>query len=331
MTTDRSVDLSVVITTKDRPQLLARAVASVLDLDIEHEVVVVDDGSAVPPHLPSDPRVRLVRHTDSQGANGSRNDGLAHARGRWVVFLDDDDELVPAGVRAALGALSEMSPDAAVIGTVVTVDERNGARHRHVPRSVSRGTDWLKTPRFDGHHAHNSLMAPTALLRRIGGFNPAIRSWTHDELFLRLLLVAEIRAIEDDVYVMYENPGRSTVRRQYLARADGILRTLAAHDRLFEPDSVVTADLSSSAAWHLARGGEWENARRLFWCAVRAEPWRRRTWARAAYALGGDRAYEASRVVLERYPQLGMHGQPRQVRTTGDHEGLSEVPHLPPP
>jgi hypothetical protein len=89
-------EVSVVVTTHDRPAELARAVASVLACDDGTlEVVVVDDASTPPAVVPDDDRVRLVRLATNGGVSVARNRGLAEARGHWVCALDDDDAFTP--------------------------------------------------------------------------------------------------------------------------------------------------------------------------------------------------------------------------------------------
>jgi hypothetical protein len=106
--------VSVVTSTHQRPDLLARTVASVLRqtmTDLEH--VIVDNGSGDDTwELLSridDPRVRVVRNEVSLGPTGGRNTGLAAARGDLVAFLDDDDVWAPNRLEAGLRALEEGS------------------------------------------------------------------------------------------------------------------------------------------------------------------------------------------------------------------------------
>lgn len=87
---------SVIIPTYERPAFLAEAIDSVLGQTVQDfEVLVVDDGSSVPVAVPDDPRVRLIRRELRGGAAVARNTGLAHAQGRFVCFLDDDDLYAP--------------------------------------------------------------------------------------------------------------------------------------------------------------------------------------------------------------------------------------------
>lgn len=304
--------LSVVITTKDRPGLLGRALRSVLQQrDVPVDVVVVDDGSQPPVSPPVDPRVRLLRNPLARGANAARNAGLAAVRGRWVCFLDDDDEHIAEGVAAAHAWLvAADAPDVAVIGTVTTVDEMTGQRQEHRPYSVRRGSDWLAVPQFAGHHAHNSLVAPTDALRRAGGWNEQIRAATHSELFLRLLLEVDLVALDEPMYLMYESASRPSVRKQYLDRALGTLVTLQVHDRLHGPNPTVTADLRSYAGWQFAQAGDWHRARRSFAQAFTASPTRLRTMARLTYALGGETAVRGARRVIDAAPWVAATRPP---------------------
>lgn len=286
-----TADLSVVITTKDRPDMFRRAAESAASVPgLIVDVIAVDDGSADPLVAPGHPDVRVLRHDVAQGANIARNAGLAVARGTWVMFLDDDDELDGDGVAAEVALLEHHGASAAALGTLVTIDENSGERERHVPNPLPRGTDWLAADRWTGRHAHNGLVVSGQVLRKVGGFHPGIRSWTHDELFLRLLMEVDLLTVPETVYYMYENSQRSTVRQQHLRRAQGIRDTLERHDEIHGATPIVTSNLMSAVGLHYARARQWRPAREAFAAALRADPTGRLVWVRMARALSGDRA-----------------------------------------
>jgi glycosyltransferase involved in cell wall biosynthesis len=92
--------VSVVIPTRNRPRLVHRAVESVIKQTYSDlEIIVVIDG----PDLETgnlletieDPRLRVVALEKSLGGAGTRNTGVTNSLGRWVAFLDDDDEWLP--------------------------------------------------------------------------------------------------------------------------------------------------------------------------------------------------------------------------------------------
>ncbi len=105
---------SVVIPTYNRVGKLKRALRSVVAQTIDdYEVVLVDDGSsddtpAFLASIASDKRITSIR-TPNRGVSTARNSGVAAARGEFVVFLDDDDELRPTAL-AELKRLCTGSP-----------------------------------------------------------------------------------------------------------------------------------------------------------------------------------------------------------------------------
>src|ERR1700761_3851717 len=87
--------VSVVIPTRDRRELLHRALRSVLEQSLpDIEIIVIDDGSKFDLGL-SMPgfaeKVTVVRNRFPVGAQRSRLVGAQMARGAYVALLDSDD------------------------------------------------------------------------------------------------------------------------------------------------------------------------------------------------------------------------------------------------
>jgi glycosyltransferase involved in cell wall biosynthesis len=112
--------VSVVIPTRGRPWMLARAVRSVQRQTLQaFEVVVVldgpDDESARAVEGLHDTRVRVVTLAETRGGAVARNAGVDAAKGEWIAFLDDDDEFAERKLELQLHAARAADGDVLVV------------------------------------------------------------------------------------------------------------------------------------------------------------------------------------------------------------------------
>ena len=112
--------VSVVLATRNRRTVLARALASVdAQRFRDFEVVVVDDGSTDGTAdwlRAAHPAVRLEALHACCGAAAARNRGVERARGEIVAFLDDDDAWHPSYLETQV-AQFDAHPDASLCST----------------------------------------------------------------------------------------------------------------------------------------------------------------------------------------------------------------------
>lgn len=116
--------VSVVIATYRRAALVPRAIRSVLDQTVANlEVIVVDDASpddterAV--NAIDDARVRYTRHKMNRGLPASRNTGMRLARGKFIAFLDDDDEWFPTKIEKQVALCIDRGFDAVLSASFI--------------------------------------------------------------------------------------------------------------------------------------------------------------------------------------------------------------------
>lgn len=120
--------ISVIIPTFNRPDLLKRAVQSVIHQSYKNiEIIIVDDNSEVDLQEIGDldSRIQLLRNERNRGANYSRNKGTEMAKGEFFNFLDDDDELYPEKLEKQLRLFrNNQDPSLAVVACDI-IDDRN--------------------------------------------------------------------------------------------------------------------------------------------------------------------------------------------------------------
>ncbi|MEM7590093.1 MAG: glycosyltransferase [Cyanobacteria bacterium P01_A01_bin.83] len=112
MSHTKPITVSVVIPSLNRPQIVIKAVQSALAQTLKSiEVIVVVDGpdEATVSELEkvNDPRLKIKSLPENVGCADSRNEGVAEAEGKWIAFLDDDDEWLPQKLELQLAAANK--------------------------------------------------------------------------------------------------------------------------------------------------------------------------------------------------------------------------------
>lgn len=289
--------VSVVIPTRNRAGLLPRAIRSVLEQTFgDLELLVIDDGSTddtpavLASHATVDARVRTCRLERGGGAPAARNVGIVLARGRYVAFLDDDDEWLPEKLERQVQLL-DGSPDVgAVLCPYVYEDAQGGERIAGALDVSGRG---VRRALFEGNFGTSCLIARREALAEIGGFDEQLPRLQDLDLFLRLAPVTRF--------------GFVPVPLVRVRRSGGVDHITSDGEALRSACEVVVvklerADMSRAeraegyyALGHalIARGLLFDG-RRLLGRSLRLRPWPPQRLAMALLAALGRRPYAAA-------------------------------------
>lgn len=104
--------ISVIVPTYNRPEVLPRAIDSILNQTFgDFDVHIIDGGSTDDTRdvveQYADDRVIYHRQDNDKGLSGARNIGLRFARGELIGFLDDDDEWHPTKLEKQLSRFDD--------------------------------------------------------------------------------------------------------------------------------------------------------------------------------------------------------------------------------
>jgi len=104
--------VSVIICTYNRSHLLPRAINSVLNQTYKKfQLIIVDDSTDNTEEvvkLFKDNRIKYYKH-ENKGLLAARNRGIDLAKGKYIAFLDDDDELLKQALETAIDEFSRLS------------------------------------------------------------------------------------------------------------------------------------------------------------------------------------------------------------------------------
>ena len=214
--------VSVIVRTKDRPGLLAEALASLRAQSFpDFETLLVNSGGAIPQSLlePAPGRaLRLVVPQPPAGRARSLNAGLGAARGLYVAYLDDDDLYRPAHLERLVAALDTDETCGAAFTSVDQVAQRRG------PDGLYRDGEVLFTygRPFDANRIIYknevpliALMHRRDLVEKSGPFDEAFDLYEDWDFLIRLSAVTRLRFVPETTAV-------------YRLRDDGTNATMAA-------------------------------------------------------------------------------------------------------
>jgi glycosyltransferase involved in cell wall biosynthesis len=206
--------VSVVISTFNRRPLLEEAVASVVAQSYEDwEILVVDDASSDDTwewlSALVDKRIRLFRQPVNKERSAARNRGLAEARGELILFLDDDDRLLPLALRELVDLLAEYPEAVAAVGGRIKFrDAVYRVKIPHTPWKTCREI-WPELTAAWGSVSGQNLYR-TSAVRAVGGYPEHVCIVEDRKMWLDVALIGPV-ALTPTYVMEYRDHGVSRV------------------------------------------------------------------------------------------------------------------------
>ncbi len=192
--------VSVIIPTYQRAGLVGNAVRSALSQSYtDLEVVVVDDGSTddTPGVLSQfGEGIRVIRQPN-QGLSTARNAGIEASAGRYLAFLDDDDEWMSDRLDVQVPVLDADDQVGLVFANMDVYDETG--------RFLGQWFDYHSPPPLlsvETLFLYNFIPVPTVTLRRsvlddVGWFDRSLNSCEDYDLWLRVAAAHSVHKCEE--------------------------------------------------------------------------------------------------------------------------------------
>jgi glycosyltransferase involved in cell wall biosynthesis len=278
---------SVVIPTYNRAHLVLRAVRSVLDQTFaDFEVIVADDAStddteAVVGAL-DDPRVRYLRCERNGGNAAARNLGWRSARGRFICFLDSDDEYRPAFLERVIDAFEQAPPEVGFLWTGITrVEETATGRNRATELiwqpgpAPDRYLQFLHTLRVGTDYGFSVRREAFDV---VGPFDEQLRVAVDRDFILRIVQHYGFIALPEPLVVVHDHAG-ARVRKDTTRNAAAYEILIEKHRAALEADRELWARYHYKTAWLHYHAGNKVEARRYCLEVLRKHPAHLKTWS----------------------------------------------------
>lgn len=256
--------VSVVIPTHKRPELMQRALQSVLDQDYSGfvEVLVVFDACVPfdpPVEVPPSRAVRTLTNNRTRGLAGARNTGIVAATHELVAFLDDDDAWLTSKLTRQVAAMLA-EPDAVLVGTAMEVDAGERRHTRLVPHNPVT-FDHLIQNRLAGLHSSSFLFRTDDLRHKVGMVDEEVPgSYGEDyDLLLRTARLAPILVVNEPLTVVTWQ-GQSYFFGKWLLYGQALEWLLNKHPE-FAASPKALARIEGQIAFAYAAGGQRKQGR----------------------------------------------------------------------
>ncbi len=198
------MDISVIIPTHNRAQLLPRALDSVLNQTLPpKEVIVVDDGSTdgTGTLLSEQYPQCIYLQQPNRGVSSARNQGIETATGEWIAFLDSDDEWLPGKLAAQQAAIASQS-DCRICHTE-EIWIRNGRRVNAMKKHAKSGGHIFLNCLPLCVISPSSVVIHRSLFSKIGRFDETLPACEDYDLWLQICARHPVIFVEEPQIIKY--------------------------------------------------------------------------------------------------------------------------------
>lgn len=212
--------ISVVIPTCNRPESLKRAIKSVLHQTYKNlEIIVIDDASTENYQKIikcfDKKIVTYIKNKTRKGGAYSRNIGIKKTKGKFIAFLDDDDEWMPKKLEKQMAVFNDPNVGLAVC---YSIDKRfDGIRISKPPKDA----DYTYLLKSFNLSSTSSYMVKKEVLDKVGYFDVDLPSAQEYDLALRITEYYSVETVPE--VLMIQNASKGQISENWGKKIRGVL------------------------------------------------------------------------------------------------------------
>lgn len=210
--------VSVVIPTYSRPTFLKRCIESVLNQTYKNiEIFVVDDNNPdtdarrlteeVMQQYANNPVVRYLQHEKNRNGSAARNTGWKKATGKYITYLDDDDEIANTKIEKQVECLENLDPSWGACYTGYRLIKEHGDDQISTEKRCGNVyLDALMRTMFMG--SGSNLFIRKSVVDEIGGYDESFQRNQDIEFMVRVLESHKLAYIDEVLLTIYQEGQR---------------------------------------------------------------------------------------------------------------------------
>lgn len=239
---ENSQELVTVITiTRNRGNIIGRAIQSVLNQTYKKlEYIIVDGASedntqeVIKYFQKTDTRIIYIRQQTNINVVLSIDYAFKISKGNFISFLDDDDEYLPTKIEKQVTLLKNLPDEYGFVYCWMNCyDHSNGKLIRSYQQTLNGDIFFhvLKSPIIGG--------TPVFLFRRktfenIGGWNKSIKHISDWEMITRVAREYKADVVPETLVLVFENHGKARMSNTNFNKKEYLIRNIELHNHFLD-------------------------------------------------------------------------------------------------
>jgi len=285
--------ISVIIPTYNRAEFLRNSVSSVLEQTFkDFELIISDDASTddTKQYVKSifDPRVMYIYNKTNMGVAAARNNALTISKGKYIAFLDDDDQWLPEKLEKQLRII-EKSPGSVrgVYSGELTIDlDSNKITSVSIPKYRGKILKEILPKNFI---VTSSILLDKVCFEKAGLFDESIPFGEDFDMWIRIAGEFEFEYVPEPLVKRYLHKHRITTN--YEAVISGLKLLMSKHNKLFSKNKRAYSEYKLRLGIFHCYAGDTQEGRRVFIQAIKLYPFDIKHYYNFALSILGSKAF----------------------------------------
>jgi glycosyltransferase involved in cell wall biosynthesis len=182
--------VSIVIPTYNRANFLPRAIKSALSQTYRNiEIIIVDDNSKDKTEeivkYYNDPRIRYIVHKCNLGPSAARNTGIKNSKGKYIAFLDSDDEWFLEKISCQMNIFQKKDSKCGIVctGGYIIKDNKKTVRVKSI--SLSPNSFYRKIL-LENTVGTSTVLVKKECFEKVGLFDESLKNCEDWDMWIRI-------------------------------------------------------------------------------------------------------------------------------------------------
>jgi glycosyltransferase involved in cell wall biosynthesis len=292
--------VSVIIPTYNRAKILPRTIESVLNQTFkDFELIIVDDGSTdntkqtVGEFQKRDSRVKYIWQENFGAPAGPKNTGIKNAKGKYIAFLDDDDEWLPEKLERQIKLFSNSSGNLGFVGCNILVVEEKTKKIIKKLKMPSYPKEIFLKKLLEGNFifTSSSILIKREVLNKVGLFDTNLKYADDWDLWLRISENFSFDFVPEYLLKYYIHQKGITINLKPFQEAEEHQYILEKYQKYYQKyPSIYSIHLRKLASRYCA-SGKMKEGRKYYLSSIKTNPLNLKSYLYFSLSLLGEKIY----------------------------------------